>query len=197
MGPSLQCSSSPWPIQSKISTCFAALVLGCVSVFFLEYVVFFASDGSDHWGPGEGRRPVLRWRAPIPGSRPQQSEGAGIARRGKPGLVASVQQQHQRRQRLAVVVPAHAGDLEKALASLATWPSTCHESTLVDTDLILYYAGGEEDDVAAALPSLAKTGGKCFATTRLILANLSEEVRLRYTMCIVLQTGTNQCTTTF
>eukprot|EP00752_Nemacystus_decipiens_P004759 g4334.t1 len=51
----------------------------------------------------------------------------------------------------------------------------CHEATLVDTDLILYYARGEGDGVAAALPSLARTGGKCFATTRLILANLSDE----------------------
>ncbi|CAM9127727.1 unnamed protein product, partial [Ectocarpus sp. 8 AP-2014] len=77
--------------------------------------------------------------------------------------------------RLAVVVPAHAGDLGKALSSLATWPTTCHSSTLVNADLILYYAGGEEDDVAAVLPALAQTGGRCFANTRLVLANLSQE----------------------
>ena len=164
MGPLLLWSTSRCcPFQSRVSTCFAALVMVGVSLFFLEYAFLFTSDSSDHLGP----------RDPRDRSRPQ---------RPQPLLAqpATTAVQDRRREKLAVVVPAHAGDLDKALASLATWPSRCHEATLVDTDLILYYAGGEEDGVAAALPSLAKTGGKCFATTRLILANLSDEVGLAF-----------------
>lgn len=78
--------------------------------------------------------------------------------------------------RLAVVVPAHAGDLDRALSSLATWPTKCHASTLANADLVLYYAGGEADGVDAVLPALAQSGGRCFAKTRLVLADLSEEV---------------------
>lgn len=78
--------------------------------------------------------------------------------------------------KLAVIVPAHRGDLSKALSSLAKWPSTCHPSTLRNADLVLYYAGGEEDEVSAELPSLTETGGRCFAHTRLVLANLEDEV---------------------
>lgn len=137
-----------------------------VSLFFLEYAFLFTSDSSDHLGPRDPR------------DRSRQQQPPDLQPEPMPGVLAAGVQQGKRREKLAVVVPAHAGDLDKALASLATWPSWCHEATLVDTDLILYYAGGEEDGVAAALPSLAKTGGKCFATTRLILANLSDEVGL-------------------
>lgn len=78
--------------------------------------------------------------------------------------------------RLAVVVPAYAGDLDKALASLAKWPQTCHRLTQQNSDLLLYYAGGDDGHVNSVGPSLAETGGRCFANTRIILANLTKEV---------------------
>lgn len=117
-------------------------------------------------------------RAAAPGSSSsfgadslEEEEKSGVMVRAHAAAAAAAR-------RLAVVVPAHAGDLGKALSSLATWPTTCHSSTLVNADLILYYAGGEEDDVAAVLPALAQTGGRCFANTRLVLANLTPEVSL-------------------
>lgn len=173
MGGTLQCTGTLWPFQSRILACFAALVVLGASVLCFEYVFFFTSDSSDH---RNGRRPVLRWRLPAPASQLQDTEGAARAELVAPAQLDAVQRNKGRGRRLAVVVPSHAGDLDKALASLAAWPTRCHESTLLNTDLILYYAEGAEDDAAAALPALAKTGGKCFATTRLILANLREEV---------------------
>lgn len=172
MGGTRQRTGTLWPFESRILACFAALVVLGASVLCFEHV-FFTSDSSDHLN---GRRPVLRWRLPAPASQLQDTGGAVKAELVAPAPLDAVQQNQGRGRRLAVVVPSHAGDFDTALASLATWPTRCHESTLLNTDLILYYAGGAEDDAAAALPALAKTGGKCFATTRLILASLREEV---------------------
>ena len=175
-------SSGPMPSQSRISAWFAALVVLAGSVFLLEYVVFFTSDSGDH---GSGARPPVQPRTapavPRPHLQVLAGGGAPAAPQEPPAstevLVGDdVPPQRLPARRLAVVVPAHAGDLGKALTSLASWPASCHESTLAHTDLILYYAGGAEDDVEAVLPSLALTGGKCFANTRLVLANLTEEV---------------------
>lgn len=103
---------------------------------------------------------------------------AAVAAEAAEAAVLQEEEEEERRaRRLAVVVPSHAGDLSKALTSLAAWPTRCHSSTLVNADLILYYAGGEEDDVAAVLAELAETGGRCFANTRLVAANLRDEVR--------------------
>lgn len=178
-------SSGLMPSQSKISAWFAGLVVLAGSVFLLEYAVFFTSDNGDHGGGG-GRPPVQPGATPA-APRPHihgLAEGASVAPQVPPlplptEAVAQEQEQEQERaaKRLAVVVPAHTGDLGKALTSLASWPTKCHESTVLHTDLVLYYAGGAEDDVEAVLPSLALTGGKCFANTRLVLANLTEEVR--------------------
>lgn len=141
------------PGKSRMSAWFVTLVALSGSVFLLEYVVYFNSDFQD---PREGSIPVRD--------------------------NAAREEEEQRGERLAVIVPAHRGDLAKALSSLAKWPSTCHPSTLWNADLVLYYAGGEEDDVSAVLPSLSKTGGRCFAETRLVLANLKDEVR-PYCLC--------------
>ncbi|CAM9604376.1 unnamed protein product [Scytosiphon promiscuus] len=154
------------PSQSRISAWFAALVVLAGSVFLLEYVVFFnANSGGSSIVSGVGRVTATEsWRA--------EGEHAVVAVDGEEEAAAVVVQEMRK---LAVVVPAHAGDLDKALSSLATWPTNCHPSTLANADLVLYYAGGEADDVGAVLPALAKTGGRCFARTRLVLANLSEE----------------------
>lgn len=81
--------------------------------------------------------------------------------------------------RLAVVVPTSNVDLPRALNSLVYWPTTCYETTLQKTDLVLYYAGGPEDKVADRfLSKLAQTGGRCFAKTRIVLGNLTDEVSL-------------------
>lgn len=82
----------------------------------------------------------------------------------------------QRLRRLAVVVPTHSGDLRKAMQSLDKWPKKCHRLTLGNADLILYYAGGKSKRVEAILPSLAASGGKCFANTSIVFANLTKEV---------------------
>lgn len=177
MGIVQQCSSSAWPFKSILSACFAALVVLGFSVSFFEYCFFFTSDGSDH----ADRKPsLLPWRTPTPNSRPPGAEGVEIAEVKTSAVLAAVQQENGRGRKLAVVVPSHAGDLDRALASLAKWPTRCHESTLVNAELLLYYAGGPEDRVAASLPSFAQTGGKCFAATRLIFANLNEEVRAKF-----------------
>lgn len=82
-------------------------------------------------------------------------------------------------QRLAVVVPAYRGDLDRAVASLERWPSNCSPLTLQNVDLVLYYAEGEEDsvEVDAAAGAIADSAGRCFANLRTVYAHLEKEVR--------------------
>ncbi len=83
-------------------------------------------------------------------------------------------------QRLAVVVPAHAGDLSRAVSSLDRWPQECSPVTQDNVDLVLYYAEGEEDSgPSTALDAITASAGRCFSNTRLIYANLNEEVSPR------------------
>lgn len=80
--------------------------------------------------------------------------------------------------RLAVVVPTHSGDLDRALASLSRWPTVCSPVTLESVELVLYYAKGPADEHWSdnVLPELAQTAGTCFARTSAVFGNLSEEV---------------------
>lgn len=82
-------------------------------------------------------------------------------------------------QRLAVVVPAYKGDLDRAVASLGRWPTDCSSVTQQNVDLVLYYAEGEEDaaSVDAATTALAESAGRCFSKTLTVYAHLNEEVR--------------------
>lgn len=80
-------------------------------------------------------------------------------------------------QRLAVVVPAHAGDLSRAVSALDRWPRECSPVTKDNVDLVLYYAEGEDDSgPTAALDEITTSAGRCFSNTRLVYANLNEEV---------------------
>lgn len=81
-------------------------------------------------------------------------------------------------QRLAVVVPAHAGDLQRAVSALDRWPTTCSPITQENVDLVLYYAEGDDDpEPSRALDTISSTAGRCFANTKLVFANLDAEVR--------------------
>lgn len=82
-------------------------------------------------------------------------------------------------QRLAVVVPAYRGDLERAVSSLGRWPSTCSPVTEQNVDLVLYYAEGVEDSAAveAAFNVIEASAGRCFSKTKTVFAHLEEEVR--------------------
>ena len=149
------------PGNSRMCVWFAVLVALSGSVFLFEYVVYFNSDF----------RVSLELQGPAPLRKLQRKDGGGGGGGG------GVSRAEESGKRLAVIVPSHRGDLGKALGSLARWPSTCHPSTRRKTDLVLYYAGGEEDNVSLVLPALKETGGRCFAETRLVLANLRDEVR--------------------
>ena len=84
-------------------------------------------------------------------------------------------------QRLGVIVPAHRGDLDRAISSLDRWPKKCSPVTQEKVDLVLYYAEGKDDiAAAAALPTITNSAGRCFANTRLVYANLDEDVRSYY-----------------
>ncbi|CBJ32724.1 expressed unknown protein [Ectocarpus siliculosus] len=106
----------------------------------------FSNDGDERTGEDEGEREV-----------------------GESQTVANSSR------RLAIVVPIQVADLRKAQASLAAWPTRCHSSTLVNTDLVAYYAGGDDEHVAAMLATIEQTGGRCFARTRLVLAHASDK----------------------
>lgn len=84
-------------------------------------------------------------------------------------------------QRLAVVVPAHRGDLELAVKSISRWPqpTTCSPITQQNMDLVLYYAEGEEDDasVRAAADAIEESAGRCFSKMRTVFAKLEKQVR--------------------
>ena len=152
------------PANSRMWAWFAVLVALSGSVFLFEYVVYFNSD--------------VRVSVEVQGPAPlRKLHRGGDIGGGGGGGGSGVSRAEESGKRLAVIVPSHKGDLGKALSSLARWPTTCHPSTLRKTDLVLYYAGGEGDGVSAVLPALAETGGRCFAETRLVLANLKDEVR--------------------
>lgn len=91
--------------------------------------------------------------------------------------------------RLAVVVPAHGGDLRRALASLAGWPKACSRITLGHVELVLYYAGAADDSEWSddVLLELEQTGGKCFGRTSVVFGNLTDDVRMQEAIPIVLQ----------
>eukprot|EP00903_Cladosiphon_okamuranus_P008109 g7816.t1 len=80
---------------------------------------------------------------------------------------------------LAVVVPTYSGDLDLAVQSITNWPqpTICSTLTKANTDLVLYYAGGQEDAeaVAAVVDTIAKTAGRCFAQTRTVFAELEKK----------------------
>lgn len=106
-------------------------------------------------------------------------------------------------QKLAVIVPAHGGDLSRALASLSRWPTKCSGITLHNVELVLYYAGGADDErwSDGVLAALEQTGGRCFARTSVLFGNLTDEVSKRERMGIsnnILHTilhPTNTCMT--
>lgn len=87
-------------------------------------------------------------------------------------------------QRLAVVVPAHEGDLPRAVSALDRWPSTCSSVTQENVDLVLYYAEGKEDpEPAIAVDAISSGAGRCFSNTKLVYANMDPEVRREASSC--------------
>lgn len=146
----------------RISAWFVIVVGLAGVVFLLEYAVLFQTEAQVVSLPGlagQVRGTDNRQDTPPHGAQAAITAAAAESAR-----------------QLAVVVPAHAGDLDKALASLAKWPKMCHESTLNNADLVLYYAGGPEGNVDALIAGLAETGGRCFASTKLVLGNLTKKV---------------------
>eukprot|EP00752_Nemacystus_decipiens_P007288 g6521.t1 len=101
--------------------------------------------------------------------------GSAVTATRSTGLPVATQKESQ--QRLAVVVPAYVGDLDRAVSSLGRWPSSCSPITQQNVDLVLYYAEGEEDAAAvdAAAAAVAQTAGRCFSKTLTVYAHLSEE----------------------
>lgn len=143
-------------VKFRISTGFTTVLVVASVVLLLEHWVVFTVHKSDN----DFIIGKLRTRssdAVPPTARPEQAATVGS-------------------RRLAVVVPTHAGDLEKAIASLAKWPQNCHNLTLQHADLIVYYAGGADEPVRLALANIAATGGRCFAHTKLLLAKLTKKV---------------------
>lgn len=94
-------------------------------------------------------------------------------------MPADEPQRPEKGNKLAVVVPAYNGDLDRAVASLGRWPTDCSPLTVQNVDLVLYYAEGEEDSeaVGAAAEVIAATAGRCFADVRTVYAHLEQEVR--------------------
>lgn len=87
--------------------------------------------------------------------------------------------QSARSQRLAVVVPAYSGDLSRAVESLVRWPTKCSETTQHHMDLVLYYAEGADESAGSVVSTIAESAGRCFADTKIVYANLLQEVSRR------------------
>lgn len=102
-----------------------------------------------------------------------------IATRGDSVVARGTDLSADESQRLAVVVPAYQGDLDRAVASLERWPTNCSPLTVQNVDLVLYYAEGEEDRPAVeeAAGAISATAGRCFANLRIVYAHLDDEVR--------------------
>lgn len=81
--------------------------------------------------------------------------------------------------RLAVVVPMHSGDLSETLKALDHWPTECTADTVAHVDLLIYKAEPkDEDSEKVTLPLVRDKAGKCFASTRMVYAELTKEVRV-------------------
>lgn len=82
------------------------------------------------------------------------------------------------RKLLAVVVPTHAGDIQEAVVALSRWPTVCSVITRHRMQLVVYYSGNVGDGAWSedVIPTIAQTGGGCFERTRVIFADLDEEV---------------------
>ncbi|CAM9371978.1 unnamed protein product, partial [Choristocarpus tenellus] len=76
---------------------------------------------------------------------------------------------------MAVVVPAFDGDVDRALRSVRHWPSKCSDSTRTNMDLILYYAGKEDNSSTAVFNDLREMDSTCFTSMRLVYGRLTEE----------------------
>lgn len=83
--------------------------------------------------------------------------------------------------KLAVVVPTHAGDLADALVALSSWPDVCSAIALAHMQLVLYYSGNVGDGAWSddVIPTVERTGGRCFERTRVVFADLDKEVKGR------------------
>lgn len=82
--------------------------------------------------------------------------------------------------KMAIVVPMYAGDLEEAVVALSAWPNTCSTQSLQYMELVVYFAGGENEEKWSddVLLAVEETGGRCFLRTRAVFAHLEEKVRL-------------------
>ena len=81
-------------------------------------------------------------------------------------------------QRLGVIIPTYRGDLDRAVSSLGRWPKICSPLTQENVDLVLnYYVEEDDTTAAAAITTVANSAGRCFARTRLVYANLVDQVR--------------------
>lgn len=76
---------------------------------------------------------------------------------------------------MAIVVPIHQGDKDRAMESLQRWPSKCHPLTTQNVDLIVYEAENETDEVEL-LARVANGPAKCFRKTSVVSGNLLPEV---------------------
>lgn len=165
----------------RLSAWFTATVLVMGSMLLVEYVALLGGgrDSPTHPRPTT-QPPHEAAAAPVePRLLRDSLSNDGDERAGEDEgerEVAEGQTVANSSRRLAVVVPIRVADLRKAQASLAAWPTQCHSSTLVNTDLVAYYAGGDNEHVAAMLATIEQTGGRCFARTRLVLAHASDKV---------------------
>lgn len=82
--------------------------------------------------------------------------------------------EHGHDRKLAVVVPIHEGDSDRAMAALSKWPTTCYSNTLMGMDLIIYKA---EAITSASRPTMVPDRASlCFRNTKVVSANLQPEV---------------------
>lgn len=76
-------------------------------------------------------------------------------------------------QRLGVILPTSADDLGRVIESLVRWPADCPRTVISQfVDLVLYF--GSSEDAASVVPAL-ESAGRCFASTKIVFANLLEE----------------------
>ncbi|CAM9750544.1 unnamed protein product [Ectocarpus sp. 4 AP-2014] len=81
--------------------------------------------------------------------------------------------EHGYDRKLAVIVPIHEGDSDRAMAALSKWPTTCYSNTLMGMDLIIYKA--EAISSASRLTTVPDRASLCFRNTKIVSANLRPE----------------------
>lgn len=83
--------------------------------------------------------------------------------------------QSQTNRKMAIIVPVHQGDKDRAMESLRQWPLKCHALTVQNVDLVIYQAENKTTE-ADLIARVTDGPSRCFRMASVVSGNLLPEV---------------------